>query len=182
VAYRDRSETEIRDISLVRWDKESGWSLPATLGNDNWNIAGCPVNGPSIDTYMKSAAVAWFTAARGQGEVQVAFSKDGGKSFEQPFRIDAGNATGRVDIELLSDSEAAILWMEPEGAEEVIRLLKIDSNGQKSTTITISKTTAERVSGFPQLERMGDSLVIAWTDVRDKSTSIKTAIVSLDKL
>lgn len=182
VVYRDRSEDEHRDISLVRWDKSSGWSSPLTLGNDNWKIAGCPVNGPAIDTHGESAAVAWFTAASGKGEVQVAFSEDLGLHFRKPIQVDAGNATGRVDIELLNASEAVVIWMEPEGADEVIRLRKITSKGTMGAPITIFKTSAERASGFPQLELVGNTLFVAWTDVTTANSAIKTATLSLDKL
>lgn len=47
VAYRNRSEEEIRDISIVRW-VEGRWTEPKTLHQDNWKFPGCPVNGPSV--------------------------------------------------------------------------------------------------------------------------------------
>lgn len=182
VAYRDRSEDEIRDISLVKWQKEGGWSTPRTIGNDNWKIPGCPVNGPAMDIYENNLAVAWFTAASEEGTVKIAFSQDNGESFGAPFRIDNGNAAGRVDLVMLSEAEAAILWMEPQGEEEVIQLIKIDSKGNMGTPITISKTSAERSSGFPQLEKMGDELIVAWTVVGEHESHIETASINLGQL
>jgi hypothetical protein len=182
VAYRDRSEGEIRDISVVRWDKESGWSDPISIGNDQWKIDGCPVNGPAIDSYENSLAVAWFTAVGGDGKVQLIFSEDTGKTFGNPVRIDSGNATGRVDVVMLNGHEAAILWMEPDGDDEVIRICKVTSEGIKGNPITVSKTSMERASGFPQVERIGDSLMFAWTDLNGETSTIKTATLSLDKL
>ncbi|MCW5520292.1 hypothetical protein J1N09_10610 [Aureitalea sp. L0-47] len=181
VAYRDRSEEEIRDISVVR-QVNNEWLKPQTIGNDNWEIAGCPVNGPSVDAYKNSVGLAWFTAARDEGEVQVVFSADNGATFGEPIRVDSGNATGRVDLTMISSSEAAVIWMEPDGDDEVIRLLKVNSEGKKGQLVTVSRTSRERASGFPQMEKVGDTLMFAWTDVSDDSSSIKTAVLSLDKL
>ncbi|NND62648.1 MAG: hypothetical protein HKN48_05595, partial [Flavobacteriaceae bacterium] len=161
VAYRDRSDAEIRDISVVKWDKQIGWGKPLTLGNDDWNIEGCPVNGPSIDSYNSSVAVAWFSGAEDEGKVNVVFSKEVGSNYGEAIRIDSGNATGRVDVVLLNESEAAVFWMEPEAEDELIRVMKVSSEGRKSTPITISKTTAERASGFPQMEKLGNTLFFA---------------------
>ena len=47
VVYRDRSDSEIRDISIVRF-VNGQWTAPKTIFADNWKIEGCPVNGPRI--------------------------------------------------------------------------------------------------------------------------------------
>ena len=45
--YRDRTAEEIRDIYITRHDGER-WEPGQRLYADNWQIPGCPVNGPSI--------------------------------------------------------------------------------------------------------------------------------------
>src|SRR5262249_25108407 len=49
VAYRDRTAGEIRDMSVIRYERRV-WSQPFTLHNDGWKIMGCPVSGPSMAT------------------------------------------------------------------------------------------------------------------------------------
>ena len=181
-AYRDRSEDEIRDISTVRWQMDRGWSKPRTVGNDNWKIAGCPVNGPSIDAFGNNLAIAWFTAAEESPKVQVAFSKDIGETFGLPIRIDNGDALGRVDIAMVSDNSAIICWMENQGDDTLIQVMKIESNGSKGTPVTISKTSSERASGFPQIEVLGGKLYAAWTHIDGDISTIQTAIVPLNSL
>ena len=181
VAYRDRSEEEIRDISVIR-AFDGQWQKPITVGKDNWKIAGCPVNGPSIDALDQTVAIAWFTGAKEEGDVMVAFSKDSGESFTDSYRVDSGSATGRVDIVMLTDKEAALVWMQPKGEDEVIYLMKINDHGYTGTPMVISKTSPERASGFPQLERVGDTLFLAWTLVEGESKSILTASVPVSKL
>ena len=177
VAYRDRSEEEIRDISLKTLGMHNRIGSK-TIGNDQWKIEGCPVNGPAIDVYENSIALAWFTGANEEGKVNVAFSPN----YQNPFRIDSGNATGRVDIVMFSETEATVLWMEPKGDEEVIQLMKINQLGEKGTTITIAKTSSERASGFPQLERVADTLYVAWTISTKSISKIEMAAVPLTDL
>ncbi len=178
VAYRDRTENEIRDISIITGNIHT-WNEPRTIGSDQWQIAGCPVNGPAIDSFDKSFAIAWFSGVGDEGKVQIVFMGD---TQIEPIRIDAGNATGRVDVVMISETEAVVLWMEPQGSDEVIQLVKVDSKGQKSNAITISKTSPERASGFPQLEKVGTTLYVAWTVTSEAHSKIQMASVSLDVL
>ncbi len=180
VAYRDRSDNEIRDISIVRWEMETGWSKPMTIGNDNWKIEGCPVNGPSIDANGTNVGLAWFTGVEGEGRVNVAFSTDAGITFGEPTRVDAGNATGRVAIQMISETEAAVLWMEPSGDDELIQLIKVNLNGTTAEPITISKKNAERASGFPQMQLIDSKIVIAFTKlIQENSSTIETRYIDI---
>jgi hypothetical protein len=47
VAYRDRSDHEIRDVAVVRRGR-GGWTAPRPVAEEGWEIAGCPVNGPAV--------------------------------------------------------------------------------------------------------------------------------------
>ena len=181
VAYRDRSDSEIRDISVVR-GVDGIWTEPQTIGADNWEIAGCPVNGPSMDTFGTSVGLAWFTAASGEGIVQVAFSGEDGENFGEPVRIDSGNAIGRVDLSMLDADSAVITWLEPKGDDTLIQLRKINSDGTMGTAVTVTTTSAERASGFPQLERLGDSLYVVWTSVDEDNSKLRGASVMVSHL
>ena len=44
-----------------------------------------------------------FTAASSEGQACAAFSRDGGRTFAQPIRVDDVSSPGQVDIELLAD-------------------------------------------------------------------------------
>ncbi|MAZ72659.1 MAG: hypothetical protein CMC70_05895 [Flavobacteriaceae bacterium] len=180
IAYRDRSDTEVRDISIVR--KEITGHLDKsieTVHADNWKIAGCPVNGPAIDAFENTFGVAWFTAANGEGEVYVSLL---GNQDIDPVRVDNGNATGRVDFDMLSAHTALVLWMEPKGENEVIMIASVDSKQGKTGEILISEISPDRASGFPQLEVIGNFAYIAWTEIVNGKNSIKTAFFSTTDL
>jgi hypothetical protein len=181
VAYRDRSEGEIRDISIVR-RVDGAWTKPATLHADNWHIEGCPVNGPSIDARGELVAVAWFTGANDSESVNLAFSKDSGATFSEPIRIDKGNPAGRVDVLLSERGEARVLWLErgtaPESAE--ILLMTVTPDGRQSDAVVIASTSAARASGFPRMAAAGGSAVIAWTELAEPS-QVRVARVKTPK-
>ena len=62
VAYRNRTEDEVRDIFLSRL--ESGkWTEPKAVHADGWKIPACPVNGPMLSARGRNVVLAWFTAA-----------------------------------------------------------------------------------------------------------------------
>lgn len=172
VIYRDRSDEEIRDMSIVRL-VDGSWTAPHPIHNDNWKIAGCPVNGPRVVANGNNVAVAWFTAAKDTAQVQVVFSADGGATFGEPVRVDEGKAIGRVDIVMLSDQSSMVSWME--GTE--IKATKVYSNGKMEPSMTIASSSESRSSGFPQMTKSGNQLIFAWTD--DKEKNIKVARINL---
>ena len=176
VAYRDRSDTEIRDISIVRF-VNGNWTAPKNVYQDHWEIPGCPVNGPAIDSFNDTVALAWFTAENDNPRIQVSFSENQGETFGLQYRVDNGNAIGRVDIVMIDQNNAVVSWMEPDGIDTLIQILKVSSNGEKNIPITITKTRSERSSGFPQLELVGDRLYVAWTSLEDKKPTIKIVTV-----
>ena len=55
--YRDRSDKEIRDISIARY-ANGRWSPQEALSKDGWEIDGCPINGPAVSSIGKNVAVA----------------------------------------------------------------------------------------------------------------------------
>ena len=83
--YRDRSDNEVRDIYSVTRE-QGNWISPRPVHSDNWEINGCPVNGPSIAAEGRRVAVAWYTEANRSPKVKAVFSDDAGASFGSPGR------------------------------------------------------------------------------------------------
>lgn len=164
VAYRDRHDDEVRDIAILR-NVNGEWTKPAPLHADNWRIAGCPVNGPSLDAYEQSVCAAWFTMEDGDSaRVYAAFSKDRGASFGAPTRVDLGSALGRVDLCMVDHRRACIVWLQPEGKQTKIMMRVVTDTGAMTSPLSVGLTSAERESGFPRIAFNGDRIIIVWTD------------------
>lgn len=186
IAYRHRSENEVRDIHIVRYVNHA-WTQSRPVHNDGWTIAACPVNGPAITAMNRQVAVAWFTAADNIPRVQVAFSADAGATFSPPVRVDDGLPAGRVDIELLPDGSALVSWLERmlDGSAQirVRRVRPYSSPGKQSVTspgMMIASSSTARTSGFPQMVRTGDHVVFAWT-MPGNPSEIHSAVAEISR-
>ena len=179
-AYRNRTENEIRDIYISRF-VNGQWENSKPVFDDNWNIAACPVNGPSIDADGNSIAVAWFSGANDESKVKVAFSEDEGQTFSQPIVLDNGNPLGRVDVEFLEDGTALVSWMErnmEDRSKAFFNGKKVSKKGQVLNEFKISLMESSRRSGFPQISSYNKSIIAAWTDLSTPSTpKVKVAIL-----
>ncbi len=174
VAYRDRSASEIRDIS-VSGSGTAGWSEPVHVHADNWRIEGCPVNGPAVAAAGDDVAVAWFSGADNRPVVNAAFSRDGGSTFDLPIRIDQGNPLGRVDIVMFVDGTAVVSWVEQASDSARILLRPIRSRGALETT-TVTDTTGSRSSGFPKIALHEGAIFVAWTEPGEPA-QVRTAVL-----
>ena len=161
-AYRDRSEGEIRDISIARLERNI-WQEPFSLNYDGWELSGCPVNGPAISSIDKLVAVAWFTGAKGVSAVKVAFSDDDGQSFGTPFIIENKDPIGRVDLEMLPDGDALVSWVEWIDGNEIINICRASQeHGCKAQEQLVFNASNSSLN-FPQLERVNEDIYLVWT-------------------
>src|SRR5215475_6430892 len=174
--YRDRSDKEIRDISIARY-ANSRWSPPEALSKDGWEIDGCPINGPAVSSNGKNVAVAWFTAPDDdKPQVYVLMSADAGKTFGKKIRIDDGNPLGRVDVVSLSSGAAVVSWVERTSQGAQVRMREIAANGTAAAPMNVSGTFGLGSGVFPRMVRSGNDIVVAWTDA-SKPPQIRTVVV-----
>ena len=179
--YRDRSDTEVRDIARIGLFDDS-FSEPRPIYNDNWKISGCPVSGPAIAAYKNNAVVAWFTAVNNLPKVQLVFSSNGGETFGFPIQINNNDTIGGVDVVMISENTAIVSWIENIGDESMIQAMRVSADGSKGFPVTVSKSSLDRSNGTPQLEIAGNFLYAAWTSVEKKAYTIKTASISMKDL
>ncbi|MEO6222358.1 MAG: sialidase family protein [Vicinamibacterales bacterium] len=181
IAYRDRSDKEVRDIYVSRFENGQ-WSAGSRVHEDNWEINGCPVNGPAIAAKGQRVAVAWFVAKDNAPKTQLAFSKDGGRSFGRPVRIDSGTTLGRVGLTLLADGRALVSWIDGTGATAKFMVRDVSSDGTMGAPVTVGPIGSERTSGFPQVALSGRKVVVAWTNVvKGAPTGIFLAAATLSR-
>jgi hypothetical protein len=191
VVYRDRSESEVRDISYVRGKPgiPGSFSEPRTIHEDGWTFPGCPVNGPAVAARGDRVAVVWFTLGADQvPRVRLALSEDGGQRFSPPFLIDGERALGRVDAAFLEDGTLVISWLaraaDGEGAA-VWCARPVSPAGLLGESIVVSLTGGERADGFLRLAPCDGGALAAWTaadglavarlDVRRSADAPRTA-------
>src|SRR5687768_6446183 len=176
-AYRDRSDTEIRDIHFLT-RQQNNWSGPRPVHSDNWEINGCPVNGPSVAAEGRNVVVAWYTGANDLPRVKAAFSNDAGATFGKAVEVDDGETLGRVDALLLPDGSALVCWLSGNVEGGQIKVRRVQPDGSLGPPAVIARTDISRSSGFPRMALRGYEVHFAWTEF-GKPSYVRTATANI---
>jgi hypothetical protein len=176
-AWRDRSDKEIRDISISRF-AGGKWTAPVDLTKDGWEIDGCPVNGPAVSSSGKNVAVTWFTAPGDKPEVALMMSVDGGRTFGKKIKVDGGNPVGRVEVLSFPNGDAVVSWVErmPQGRR--LHARRFDAKGAGSGPVDVSRTAGVQSGAFPKMVVVGNDILITWADATEPESVVRTAVVT----
>jgi Cu/Ag efflux protein CusF len=184
--YRDRSGTEVRDLSARRW-RDGRWSGANGLPADGWQINGCPVNGPVLSRGGAGLGLVWFTAENNQPRVQATVSTDAGERWLMPQRLDRETMPlGRVGAVLLRDGSLWASWLESTGSVALARLAPNLEPGPVHR-IAGSPKQAGRAGGIPRLALVADAsgpsakflLARTETEGSDQPPRISTHLITL---
>ena len=175
-AYRNRSRDEIRDIYVARYEK-GNWDTPNVIHEDGWQIAACPVNGPQLAFHSGVTSALWFTGAENIPRVKLAFSDDYGRNFSDPILLSENEPLGRVDIVMHDEHSAWVSYVERHEDGARLHIKQIMRNGAVSQSLILDNMEANRRSGFPQLTTFEDGLIIAWTELGERASTIRTSFI-----
>jgi hypothetical protein len=182
LAYRARTEDEVRDIRIVRLHGAT-WEKSRPLNNDDWHLAGCPINGPRLASDGGRVAAAWFTAADNDPRVLVSYSPDAGERFLQPLRVDRGHPTGHVDTLLLRDNTLLVAWLEADGSAW-LRRISPDYTADEPVALAPAGTIVAK--DFPRLALLRDyaggtasAQIAAALVTEGKNPGLQTVLVTL---
>lgn len=183
IVYRDRSKDEIRDIYYSRYIN-SNWTDPKPIHDDGWEINGCPVNGPNIDSNEENVVVSWFSASNGRPKVNLKFSRDNGRTFGDKILVDniENSPIGRVDVEFISSDEVIISWLSTVEGKGKLLMRKIGVNGSIGEIKVIDEVSTERSTGFPQIEKFNDNIYISWTDNTQLNKNVRVTTLPISTL
>ncbi len=178
--YRDRSETEIRDIYSTR--RSGGqWSAGEAVAQDGWTISGCPVNGPVTATRDGEIAVAWFTGANDVPRVRLARSRLSQRSFSSPVEVAGDDTIGRVGLLLADDGTAIVssLRSNGNGAADLL-LTPVSATGRVGDAIALA--TGVAAYSVPQIIQDGEQVLAVWTERRGNHSYLAGARLILPAL
>jgi len=156
IAYRDRSEEEIRDIRVLKGmpGEPESWGDPTAVGQERWRTASCPVNGPALDADGSFVALAFFSGGGRTGtSVRLAFSRGGGQRW-MPAKILAGGkqVLGRVDVAVMPDKGPVVVsWLEKTEEGAVWCARAIPRQGAMGPILRFAEVQGGRNDGFLQL-------------------------------
>jgi len=180
--YRDRTVEEIRDIYLAR-SVEGEWQAGKPVGVDNFEIPGCPVNGPVIQSNGDDIAVAWFSGDNEQPKVQVAWSDDAGQTMTKPVRVAVGDLYGHVGGAMLPNGDMAVTWLSTANdGTASLHLRRVSSTGESGPDQVIVEAAGVAAFSVPQIALVNEKLLLAWTDTSGDVSQVKSALVPVQIL
>lgn len=178
LVYRDRTETEIRDIAVVR--RTAGkWNAPVSVHADGWKIAGCPVNGPAIAAIGNDAVVGWYSEAGDGPALRLARTTDAGDTFAPPVVVDSGKQVlGRVDV-AMDSSQAWVAWLRETASGQTLMLARYTPDlTRELQRIEVAKLEGRgHATGSPKLVVDSTATWLVWTDVIDGVAHLRGARV-----
>lgn len=179
VVYRNRTDAEIRDIFGAYFDGQH-WSQPIRVSNDNWEIAGCPVNGPQVVSVNDEVAVAWFTMAEGIPTVRLSRSQQERQSFQNSTVVAQGDTLGRVAL-AYSGKYLIVAWIDENKQQAFLNVAWYEPDQlRKIEQIRVAEVPRGRASGFPALAvNEQQQVLISWTAKEEKELRVKTARLQL---
>jgi hypothetical protein len=167
ILWRDILPGGIRDHSIVRVEGEAQAGAVRRATFDDWAIAGCPHQGPSLAVSGDVYHLVWFTGAgpRGAGAFY-ARSADGGRTFAEPKRLGPARPGGRPFV-LARDGEVHVAWKEPvSGGEGTLVRVSSSADGGRTWSKPAEAARSEGDSDHPFLLERGGQVFLSWFDSR----------------
>lgn len=164
VAFRDRSEEEIRDAAVARLDEEERGTLTLQSGA-RWRIEGCPVQVSPLVVLSDGFLLAEWTGAGDRARVRTArLDRTGGLRGEIED-LDAREPIGRLAASRTA-REGVLLWIGRDGrGAGLVRARRFDAaGGWIGESEALAPVSAGRGSGRPAVAPYpGGGWLIAWT-------------------
>lgn len=118
-------------------------------------------------------AVAWFAAPKDPGHAFVAFSKDAGRTFGAPIRIDDEAAVGRVQVALEAGGAAAVVsWIDFSSGRSQFRVRRVEAAGARGPAATVAEGIGTQ---YPRMVARSTELLFAWAENTRGTTRLRTA-------
>jgi len=158
LVYRDRTINEIRDIALTSLQNKT-WSKPKIINHDNWQINGCPVNGPVLSSNASGYAVAWFNAANNRPQLQIMAKNNSLKTIIH--NLDNDEPLGYTDATAIDDERVVISWLSIQDDNVLLKLRIFNIN-----TLLLEKKINSLVtdmSGFPSITYFERKIYITYS-------------------
>ena len=166
-AWRHIFPGSIRDIAFAKSiDGGRGFSPIVRVSNDNWELNGCPEDGPSLAVDQSGTIhIAWATVVN-DGEPQKAVfyatSRDG-QVFSPRKRVPTTGTTtpGHPQLLVNSDGSVVIAFDEVAGGRRQVSLTRLSQSGVFAPAQILS---GDESAMHPVFVRLGTrNLLVAWT-------------------
>jgi hypothetical protein len=168
LAWRHVYPGNLRDIAFtMSSDAGRTFSNPVRVSEDQWAIAGCPEDGPTIALDIANRVhVVWPTVVSENGTESKALfhamSSDG-RTFSPRQRIPTSGTPNHPQLSIGRDGTFGVVWDEAGGGLRRIASARgvADKNGRVQFERQPSSGTEDGT--YPVIASTGSGLILAWT-------------------
>ena len=178
-AWRHVYPGNIRDIAFSQsLDGGRTFSAHTRVSEDQWQLAGCPDDGPAMAVDARGTIhVVWPTVIGGAeptGALFHATTRDG-RTFSPRQRVPTLGSPkpSHPQIAIRSDGRIVIAWDEVMGGVRRGAMLEATTKGPNELAFGAAQRLTEGSSAYPMLVVSGAQVLTAWTD----GTGVGSAIV-----
>ncbi len=178
VSWRGISHGDIRDVQVASSaDGGATWSKPTGVAEDNWHLNGCPHSGASLALLGRRLFVAWHTVRQDSGQLFLAWSDDGGKTFSPRANLRGSVLDANHPRLVAHGGRIGVVFAGRDAAEDAgwgkqnAYYREIDAQGKLSELVNLghldgSVNYPELLYGEP------DHLFVAWHETSDTDSRI----------
>lgn len=167
IVYRDRTDDEVRDISVAQRTL-ARWESPKAIHNDGWKIEGCPVNGPAIAVSGRKGLVFWPTFVNDQMILRYVVAESPEALANGPRMKELqlpAIPSGRVDTTAWHDG-FLLTWISRARDRPAVEVAIVDANGQIELGVPIAEPALRgRSTGFPRIVSDGGRGLVVWPEL-----------------
>jgi len=174
IVYRDRTDDEIRDISVAR-RSAIRWGSPKVIHHDGWKIEGCPVNGPAIAVGSRKGVVFWPTFVNDQMKLRYIVAESPEALTNGPRMNELqlpAMPSGRVDTAAWHDG-LLLIWISRARDRLAVEVAVLDADGQVAFGAPIAEPALRgRSTGFPRIASDGKRGLVVWPESGSDRTPV----------
>lgn len=166
-----------RDIAFTASrDAGRSFSAPVRISEDQWQLDGCPENGPAmaVDTSNR-VHVVWPTLVQESGRETLALfyamSRDG-RTFTPRVRIPSTGAAYHPQLTLSRTGTIVVAWEQAGGGPRRIRLAEATPVATGTIAFRAVALPAPDEGTYPTLASTPDGIVAVWTSRPGPSSSL----------
>jgi hypothetical protein len=182
VAWRHVYPGNMRDIAVSSSsDGGASFSPPVRVSQDQWQIDGCPDDGPALSLGPDGVLhLAWPTVVAQPAPHKAVFyatSRDG-HAFSPRVRVSPeGRNAAHPQIAVGPEGRVAALWDEIMEGKRRVFLSRLE-DGRFSEPRVVSDAATDAAASYPVAVFSGDTLVAAWVQGPPESSAIAVRLLT----
>jgi hypothetical protein len=185
-AWRHVYPGNMRDIAFsVSRDSGRTFAAPVRVSRDDWQLEGCPDDGPALDVDGSGAIhIVWPTLVSEKGSPAIALfhalSRDGVR-FSPRERLSTTGTPHHPQLHTTADRTIAITWDESAGGRRQVVMAAGPARVEGGLRLSRRVLSGSEPASYPAVTVSGSQILTAWTEGPSSGSIIRLARTPLPR-